>query len=79
MRTVNIWDNILSMILTSYYKLFFLIQAIAMVKKTPAYRNKLKALEFERSGGVTNKKKNSRQMNKYVLSLYWIESATILA
>ncbi|KAI9197686.1 hypothetical protein LWI28_002604 [Acer negundo] len=39
-------------------------QAIAMVKKTPAYRNRLKALEFERSGGVTNKKKSNKQINK---------------
>ncbi|KAK0577927.1 hypothetical protein LWI29_002448 [Acer saccharum] len=35
-----------------------------MVKKTPAYRNRLKALEFERSGGVTNKKKSNKQMIK---------------
>ncbi|KAL9243528.1 hypothetical protein vseg_017403 [Gypsophila vaccaria] len=35
-------------------------QAIEMVKKTPAYKNKLRALELERSGGVTNKKKNNK-------------------
>ncbi|XP_061376525.1 chaperone protein dnaJ 50 [Gastrolobium bilobum] len=39
-------------------------QAIAMVKKTPAYKNRLKALELERSGGITNKKKNQKNMDK---------------
>ncbi|XP_054778643.1 chaperone protein dnaJ 50 [Prosopis cineraria] len=39
-------------------------QAIDMVKKTPAYKNKLKALELERSGGVTNKKKTQKNMDK---------------
>lgn len=38
-----------------------------MVKKTPAYKNKLRALELERSGGTTNKKKTNKQMNKYEL------------
>jgi hypothetical protein len=33
---------------------------VDMVKQTPAYKNKLKALELERSGGVTNKKKTPR-------------------
>lgn len=42
-----------------------------MVKKTPAYRNKLRALELERSGGIPNKKKSNKQMDKYVLSFYW--------
>ncbi|KAL1560132.1 DnaJ protein erdj7 [Salvia divinorum] len=42
-------------------------QAIEMVKKTPAYKNKLKAKEFERTGGVTNKNKGNKQMNKYDL------------
>ena len=32
-------------------------QAVAMVKKTPAYKNRLKALELERSGGIANKKR----------------------
>ncbi|KAL3741441.1 hypothetical protein ACJRO7_016996 [Eucalyptus globulus] len=41
-------------------------QAVAMVKKTPAYKNRLRALELERSGGVTNKKKNQKQMDKKV-------------
>ncbi|KAJ6397054.1 hypothetical protein OIU77_021986 [Salix suchowensis] len=41
-------------------------QAVAMVKKTPAYKNRLRALELERSGGVTNKKKSNRQMDKKV-------------
>ncbi|XP_044495005.1 chaperone protein dnaJ 50 isoform X2 [Mangifera indica] len=39
-------------------------QAVAMVKKTPAYRNRLRALELERSGGITNKKKSNKQMDK---------------
>ncbi|GFQ08636.1 chaperone protein Dnaj 50 [Phtheirospermum japonicum] len=39
-------------------------QAIDMVKKTPAYKNKLKALELERTGGMTNKKKGgNKQIN----------------
>lgn len=38
-----------------------------MVKKTPAYKNKLRALELERSGGVTNRKKGQKQMDKYVI------------
>lgn len=36
-----------------------------MVKRTPAYKNKLKALELERTGGVTNRKKSNKQTNKY--------------
>ncbi|KAE8664477.1 Chaperone protein dnaJ 50 [Hibiscus syriacus] len=39
-------------------------QAVDMVKKTPAYKNRLRALELERSGGTTNKKKSNRQMDK---------------
>ncbi|KAL5578946.1 hypothetical protein UlMin_011388 [Ulmus minor] len=39
-------------------------QAVAMVKKTPAYKNRLRALELERSGGSTNKKKSNKQMDK---------------
>ncbi|KAK4491949.1 hypothetical protein RD792_002732, partial [Penstemon davidsonii] len=41
-------------------------QALDMVKKTPAYKNKLKALELERTGGMTNKKKSNKQINKKV-------------
>ncbi|XP_021887353.1 chaperone protein dnaJ 50 [Carica papaya] len=41
-------------------------QAVAMVKKTPAYKNKLKALELERTGGNTSKKKNHKQIDKKV-------------
>ncbi|URD83894.1 DnaJ domain [Musa troglodytarum] len=41
-------------------------QAVTMVKKTPAYKNRLKALELERSGGVTNKKKGLKQIDKNV-------------
>ncbi|TYG97182.1 hypothetical protein ES288_A10G017600v1 [Gossypium darwinii] len=39
-------------------------QAVDMVKKTPAYKNRLRALELERSGGTTNKKKSNRQIIK---------------
>ncbi|XP_062087521.1 chaperone protein dnaJ 50 [Humulus lupulus] len=39
-------------------------QAIDMVKKTPAYKNRLKALELERNGGTINKKKSNKQMDK---------------
>ncbi|KAJ4838736.1 Chaperone protein dnaJ 50 [Turnera subulata] len=39
-------------------------QAVAMVKKTPAYKNRLRALELERSGGTTTKKKSNKQMDK---------------
>ncbi|KAK9092126.1 hypothetical protein Syun_027037 [Stephania yunnanensis] len=41
-------------------------QAISMVKKTPAYKNKLKALELERKGGVGNKKKSQKQSDKNI-------------
>ncbi|XP_047162572.1 chaperone protein dnaJ 50 [Vigna umbellata] len=41
-------------------------QAVAMVKKTPAYKNKLRALELERSGGITNKKKSQKNTVKKV-------------
>ncbi|XP_059438673.1 chaperone protein dnaJ 50 [Corylus avellana] len=41
-------------------------QAVEMVKKTPAYKNRLRALELERSGGTTNKKKTNRQPNKKI-------------
>ncbi|XXG62769.1 hypothetical protein AAC387_Pa05g1081 [Persea americana] len=39
-------------------------QAINVVKKTPAYKNRLRALELERSGGSVNKKKSNKQMDK---------------
>ncbi|XP_057764862.1 chaperone protein dnaJ 50 isoform X2 [Salvia miltiorrhiza] len=42
-------------------------QAIDMVKKTPAYKNKLKAMELERTGGVTNRKKGNKQINKQMV------------
>ncbi|XP_042456398.1 dnaJ protein ERDJ7-like [Zingiber officinale] len=41
-------------------------QAVAMVKKTPAYKNRLKALELERSGSGTNRKKGQKQIDKKV-------------
>ncbi|XP_027105048.2 chaperone protein dnaJ 50-like isoform X2 [Coffea arabica] len=39
-------------------------QAVDMVKRTPAFKNKLKALELERTGGMTIRKKNNKQINK---------------
>ncbi|KAI3866012.1 hypothetical protein MKX03_019537 [Papaver bracteatum] len=39
-------------------------QAVNMVKKTPAYKNRLRALELERNGGTTNKKKGHKQIVK---------------
>lgn len=36
-----------------------------MVKKTPAYKNKLRALELQRTGGMANRKKGNKQMDKY--------------
>jgi len=41
-------------------------QAIESVKQTPAYRNRLKALEFERTGGIASKKKGHKLMDKKV-------------
>jgi len=41
-----------------------LLQAIESVKQTPAYRNRLKALEFERTGGIASKKKGHKLMDK---------------
>ncbi|XP_027111584.1 chaperone protein dnaJ 50 isoform X1 [Coffea eugenioides] len=39
-------------------------QAVDMVKRTPAFKNKLKALELERTGGMTIRKKSNKQINK---------------
>ncbi|CAK9146810.1 unnamed protein product [Ilex paraguariensis] len=39
-------------------------QAVDMVKKTPAYKNRLRALELERNGGTTKKKKSHKQIDK---------------
>ncbi|GAB4830939.1 Chaperone protein dnaJ 50 [Ancistrocladus abbreviatus] len=39
-------------------------QAIESVKKTPVYKNRLRALELERSGGVANRKKSSKPDKK---------------
>lgn len=44
---------------------FLFNQAIDMVKKTPAYKNKLRALELQRTGGMTNRKKGNKPMDKY--------------
>nr|GMD93002.1 chaperone protein DnaJ 50 [Ipomoea batatas] len=50
-----------------YYRAYYGHKtAIDMVKKTPAYKNKLRALELERSGGVTSKKKSAKQLDKKV-------------
>uniref|UniRef100_A0A453DN81 Uncharacterized protein n=1 Tax=Aegilops tauschii subsp. strangulata TaxID=200361 RepID=A0A453DN81_AEGTS len=46
--------------------LHLLLQAIESVKQTPAYRNRLKALEFERTGGISSKKKGNKPMDKKV-------------
>lgn len=51
--------------MASRSSLILSFQAIDMVKKTPAYKNKLKALELERTGGVTKKKKSNKQIDKY--------------
>ncbi|KAI8567445.1 hypothetical protein RHMOL_Rhmol02G0122700 [Rhododendron molle] len=39
-------------------------QALDMVRKSPAYKNRLRALELERSGGMISKKKNQKHMDK---------------
>ncbi|KAL8154920.1 hypothetical protein AgCh_000324 [Apium graveolens] len=43
------------------------LAALDMVKKSPPYKNRLRALELERSIGVTNKKKSNKQTNKNTL------------
>lgn len=48
---------------------FVLMQALATVKRTPAYKNRLKALELERTGGVSSKKKGPKQIDQYALLL----------
>jgi len=50
-----------------------------MVKKTPAYKNKLRALELERSGGITNKKKSQKNMVKYAIFLILYESVVFVS
>lgn len=40
-----------------------------MVKKTPAYKNKLRALELEHNKEATRKKKGSKQIIKYWFSI----------
>ena len=47
-----------------------------MVKKTPAYKNKLRALELERSGGVTNKKKSQKNLNGWFMAAASSQSTT---
>ncbi|CAM6097569.1 unnamed protein product [Calypogeia fissa] len=39
-------------------------QMLNMVKQTPAYKNKLKALELERNGSVSNRKKGAKLKSK---------------
>jgi len=48
-----------------------------MVKKTPAYKNKLRALELERNGGITNKKRSQKNMVKYAIILILYESVFV--
>jgi DnaJ family protein C protein 25 len=45
-----------------------LVQIVAMVKKTPVYKNKMKALELEHSQAGTNKKKGSKNKIRLVFS-----------
>lgn len=47
-----------------------------MVKKTPAYKNKLRGLELQRTGGVANRKKSNKQMDKYEQISSFIDYAT---
>uniref|UniRef100_A0A0E0RFM1 J domain-containing protein n=1 Tax=Oryza rufipogon TaxID=4529 RepID=A0A0E0RFM1_ORYRU len=50
-----------------YYRAYYGHKtAIETVKQTPAYKNRLKALEFERTGGISSKKKGHKQMDKKV-------------
>lgn len=51
--------------------IFVLMQALATVKRTPAYKNRLKALELERTGGVTNKKKGPKQIDQYAAQFFF--------
>ncbi|KAJ8761736.1 hypothetical protein K2173_004545 [Erythroxylum novogranatense] len=41
-------------------------QVVEMVRKTPAYKNRLRALELERTGSVATKKKSSKQMDNHI-------------
>lgn len=50
-----------------------------MVKKTPAYKNRLRALELERSGGTANRKKGNKQMDKYEFDLFFTEKPQCMA
>ena len=40
-----------------------------MVKRTPAYKNKLKALELERTGTMSSKKKGGSKIDKYEIKI----------
>lgn len=40
---------------------------VDMVKQTPAYKNKLKALELQKNGAVSNKKKGQKYRSRLVL------------
>ena len=40
------------------------LQMMDMVKQTPAYKNKLRALELERNAGAKNKKKGLKTKNR---------------
>ena len=41
------------------------VQAVETAKQTPAYKNRLKAMEAARNGGVVSKKKGSKGRNRY--------------
>uniref|UniRef100_A0A0D9V1A5 J domain-containing protein n=1 Tax=Leersia perrieri TaxID=77586 RepID=A0A0D9V1A5_9ORYZ len=54
-----------------YYRAYYGHKtAIETVKQTPAYKNRLKALEFERTGGISSKKKGHKQMDKFSLGKF---------
>ena len=41
------------------------LQAVETAKQTPAYKNRIKAMEAERNGGVVGKKKGTKGRNRY--------------
>jgi len=51
---------------------------VDMVKQTPAYKNKLKALELERNGGFTSKKKAPRNRRLVGFLLLYVVSNFVM-
>lgn len=47
------------------------MQAVETAKQTPAYKNRIRAMEAERNGGVVGKKKGAKGRNRYGSSLGW--------